>query len=151
MSGHRHGVPEVVELMQRFVTEGKVRCWGISTLSPEDALALLAAAGVGAFRLSATCLDWRAIDTGLPCQAAWRGIGIIAPTPRASGFLAGDAGADTVLSRQRPPQQMATRSDRHLDGGCPSVDVDSVDLADRPQNRVALALRFCLSRTELPG
>lgn len=145
---------EVVELMQRFVAEGKVRCWGISTLSPEEALALIDVAGVGCFQVNCNILDWRAIDAGLPVQAASRGIGIIARTPLASGFLAGGIGKDAVFPandhRSRWPRE---RIVTWIEAA--QAVVDSVDLADTPENRVALALRFCLSvdgvATVIPG
>ncbi|WP_298244136.1 aldo/keto reductase [uncultured Bradyrhizobium sp.] len=148
------GGSEIVELMQRLVTEGKVRCWGISTLSPEDALALIDVAGVGCFQVNCNILDWRAIDAGLPGQAASRGIGMIVRTPLASGFLAGGVGVDTVFPandhRSRWPRDRIVTWIEAAQGV-----VDSVDLADTPGNRAALALRFCLSvdgvATVIPG
>ncbi len=148
------GSSEVVELMQRFVTEGKVRRWGISTLSPDDALALIDVAGVGCFQVNCNILDWRAIDAGLPGKAASRGIGVIARTPLASGFLAGGIGKDTLFPandhRSRWPRD---RIVTWIDAA--EAAVGSVDLADTPANRAALALRFCLSvdgvATVIPG
>lgn len=148
------GDPEVVELMQRFVTEGKVRCWGISTLSPEDALALIDVAGVGCFQVNCNILDWRAVDAGLLAQASARGIGIIARTPLASGFLAGSVGKDTVF----PANDHRSRWQRErivtwIEAA--QAAADGVNLADTPGGRVALALRFCLSvegvATVIPG
>ncbi|TFV80315.1 aldo/keto reductase [Bradyrhizobium frederickii] len=148
------GSSELVELMQRFVAEGKVRCWGISTLSPDDALALIDVAGVGCFQVNCNILDWRAIDAGLPGAAASRGIGVIARTPLASGFLAGGIGKDTMFPANDhrskwPRDRIVTWID------AAQAVVGSVNLADTPENRAALALRFCLSvdgvATVIPG
>lgn len=145
---------EVVELMQRFVAEGKVRCWGISTLSPADALALIDVVGLGCLQVNCNILDWRAIDAGLPGQAASRGIGVIARTPLAAGFLAGGIGKDTVFPandhRSRWPRERIVTWIEAAE----AVAAD-VDLADAPGSRAALALRFCLSvegvATVIPG
>lgn len=148
------GDPEVVELMQRFVAEGKIRCWGISTLSPEDALALMDVAGVGCFQVNCNILDWRAIDAGLPGQAASRGIGMIARTPLASGFLAGGVGKDTIFPANDHRSRWPRERIANWVEAAQSV-LEGVNLADTPGNRVALALRFCLSlegvATVIPG
>ena len=81
--------PHIVELLQRFVAEGKVRAFGFSTPTPDDALALLDVSGVACFQVNCNLLDWRAIEVGLFDRARSRNIGIIARTPLAFGFLAG--------------------------------------------------------------
>lgn len=148
------GNREVVEQMQRFVAEGKVRCWGISTLSPGDALALIDVAGLGCLQVNCNILDWRAIDAGLPGQAASRGIGVIARTPLAAGFLAGGIGKDTAFPandhRSRWPRERIVTWIEAAE----AVAAD-IDLVDAPGSRAALALRFCLSvegvATVIPG
>lgn len=144
----------IIELMQQLVAEGKVRCWGISTLSPEDALALVDVAGVGCFQVNCNILDWRAIDAGLPGQAASRGIGIIARTPLASGFLAGAVAKDTVFASNDHRSRWQRERIANWVEAAQSV-LEGVNLADTPGNRVTLALRFCLSvegvATVIPG
>jgi aryl-alcohol dehydrogenase-like predicted oxidoreductase len=145
---------DIIELMQRLVAEGKVRCWGISTLSPEDALALIDVAGVGCFQVNCNMLDWRAIDAGLLGQAASRGIGIIARTPLASGFLAGAVAKDTLFASN--DHRSRWRRERIVTWveAAQSV-VDAADVPDTAVERAALALRFCLSvegvATVIPG
>jgi aryl-alcohol dehydrogenase-like predicted oxidoreductase len=148
------GDAEVAELMKRFVGEGKARFWGISTPSPEDALALIDVVGISCFQVNCNMLDWRAIDAGLTGRAASRGIGIIARTPLASGFLAGGIGKETVFAsndhRSRWPRERVVT---WLEAAR-SV-ADGVSISDTSADRVALALRFCLSvegvATVIPG
>ena len=145
---------EVVELMQRLVTEGKVRCWGISTLSPEDAVALMDVAGVGCFQVNCNILDWRAIDAGLPGKAASRGIGMIARTPLASGFLAGAVAKDTVFAANDHRSRWQRERIITWVEAAQSV-VEAAEIPDIAVERAALALRFCLSlegvATVIPG
>ena len=148
------GDPEVVELMQRLVAEGKVRCWGISTLSPEDAVALMDVAGVGCFQVNCNILDWRAIDAGLPGKAASRGIGMIARTPLASGFLAGAVAKDTVFAANDHRSRWQRERIITWVEAAQSV-VEAAEIPDIAVERAALALRFCLSlegvATVIPG
>ena len=148
------GDTEVVAMMQRFVAEGKVRFWGVSTPSPEDALALMDVAGVSCFQVNCNMLDWRAIDAGLTGRAASRGIGIIARTPLASGFLAGSVGRDTVFPSNDHRSRWRRERIASWVEAARSV-VEGVNVPDTKGNRAALALRFCLSvegvATAIPG
>lgn len=148
------GGPEVAELMQRLVAEGKVRCWGISTFSPEDALALVDVAGVGCFQVNCNLLDWRAVDTGLPGSAARRGIGIIARTPLAAGFLAGAVAEDTVFAANDHRSRWQRERIATWVEAARSV-AEAAGVPDNAAKRAALALRFCLSvegvATVIPG
>jgi aryl-alcohol dehydrogenase-like predicted oxidoreductase len=145
---------DIVGLLSRFVDEGKVRAWGISTPSPEDALALLDVAGASCFQVNCNILDWRAIDAGLPGRAASRGTGLIARTPLAFGFLSGAIVKGTVFPANDhrskwPRERIATWVE-----AAQSV-AEAAEVADMTEARVALALRFCLSveavATVIPG
>jgi len=148
------GNGEVIELMNRLVGEGKVRSWGISTPSPEDALALTDVVGVGCFQVNCNMLDWRAIDAGLTGRAASLGIGIIARTPLASGFLGGTVGIDTVFpSSDHRSRWQRERIVTWVEAARSIADGVKVPAATGA--RAALALRFCLSvegvATVIPG
>jgi aryl-alcohol dehydrogenase-like predicted oxidoreductase len=148
------GQPHIAELMQRFVEEGKVGAFGFSTPTPEDALALLDVPGTACLQVNCNLLDWRAIDTGLFDRAASRGIGIIARTPLAFGFLAGGLDKDTVF----PGDDHRSRWSRErVATWVEAADrlVADLSISNDPQSRVAVALRFCLSfeavATVIPG
>ena len=148
------GDPDIAGLMQQLVAEGKIRAWGISTPSPEDALAFVDTAGVSCFQVNCNMLDWRAIDSGLTERAASRGIGIIARTPLAFGFLAGGLDEDTAF----PPDDHRSRWERPriaIWAEAARAMIAELDIPDASEKRAALALRFCMSvdgvATVIPG
>ena len=132
------------DLLGAIRREGKVRAFGFSTPTPEDALALMDFPGAISFQVNCNLLDWRAIDCGLLERAQQRGIGVIARTPLAFGFLSGQLAADVVFDpsdhRSRWPRDRivawveAAESLFDALGTGPSV-----------ADRVAVAMRFCLS------
>lgn len=138
------GQPHVVDLLNRFVAEGKIRAFGFSTPAPEDAIPLVDIPGTACFQVNCNLLDWRAIEAGLFDRARSGNIGIIARTPLAFGFLAGGLDKDTVFTADDhrskwPRARMAAwieAADRI---------VADLDIPDDPQSRAVLALRFCLS------
>jgi len=148
------GQPHVVELMQRFVEEGKVRAFGFSTPTPEDGLALVDVPGAVCLQVNCNLLDWRAIDTGLFERAASRGIGIVARTPLAFGFLAGGLDKDAVFPAD---DHRSKWSRERVAIWVEAADrlVAELNIPNDPPSRVAVALRFCLSfeavATVIPG
>jgi aryl-alcohol dehydrogenase-like predicted oxidoreductase len=146
--------PDILDLASRLVADGKVRLFGVSTPSPQDALELLDVPGVACFQVNCNVLDWRAIDTGLFERAAARGIGVIARTPLAFGFLAGGLTKDSVFPaddhRSKWPRERVAAWVEAAEGVFAELGI-----ADNPQSRVAAALRFCLSfeavATVIPG
>ena len=146
--------PHIVELLQRFVAEGKARAFGFSTPTPDDALALLDVPGVACFQVNCNLLDWRAIEVGLFDRARSRNIGIIARTPLAFGFLAGRLDRDTVFPGD---DHRSKWSRERIAAWVEAADcvVAELDIPDSPPSRVAVALRFCLSfeavATVIPG
>jgi aryl-alcohol dehydrogenase-like predicted oxidoreductase len=146
--------PHIVELLRRFVVEGKVRTFGFSTPTPDDALALLDVSGVACFQVNCNLLDWRAIEVGLFDRARSRNIGVIARTPLAFGFLAGRLDRDTVFPGD---DHRSKWSRERIAAWVEAADciVAELDIPNNPPSRVAVALRFCLSfeavATVIPG
>ena len=136
--------PDIEGLLRRFVEEGKVRAYGVSTPSPQDALDLIDRWDAASFQVNCNLLDWRALDTGLFGRASARGVSIIARTPLAFGFLTDALTSDTVFNgddhRSRWPRDRvaawAEAADALFSAAAQSGHEDS---------RVAIALRFCLS------
>jgi aryl-alcohol dehydrogenase-like predicted oxidoreductase len=141
------------EVLVRFREEGKVRAFGFSTPSPDDALELVDFPGTACFQVNCNLLDWRAPDSGLFEQAARKGIGIVARTPLAFGFLAGRLSADTIFEasdhRSRWPRNQVAAWIEAADDLFGALGAHSTD------ERVAIAMRFCLSfdavATVIPG
>jgi aryl-alcohol dehydrogenase-like predicted oxidoreductase len=133
------------DLLNRFVDEGKVRAFGFSTPSPQDAIKLLDFPNAACFQVNCNLLDWRAIDCGLFDKAKDRGIGIIARTPLAFGFLSGRFDKDAIF----PAEDHRSRWPRERIGSwIEAADAIFANLGPpdgERRHRAATALRFCLS------
>jgi aryl-alcohol dehydrogenase-like predicted oxidoreductase len=146
-------LPELAEFLEQLREEGKVRAFGFSTPTPEDALALLDFPGVATFQVNCNLLDWRAIDCGLLDKAATRGVGVVIRTPLAFGFLSGQLSADVSFDasdhRSRWPRE-------RIAGWVAAADELFGELGSSSgSQRVEAAMRFCLSlpavATVIPG
>jgi aryl-alcohol dehydrogenase-like predicted oxidoreductase len=136
--------PHIGELLSRFVQEGKVRIYGFSTLSPDDAVSLLDFPDTACFQVNCNLLDWRAIDGGLFDRAKSHGIGLIARTPLAFGFLTGRFEKDVVF----PAQDHRSRWSREKIAAwveATNAIFTELNIPIGEPSRVAVALRFCLS------
>ena len=148
------GQPHIAQLLRALVAEGKIRTFGFSTPTPDDALALLDLPGAACVQVNCNLLDWRAIDGGLLDRATSRSIGVIARTPLAFGFLAGGLDKETVFPgddhRSKWPRERIAAWVEAADRVFAELQI-----ADSPPDRVAVALRFCLSfesvATVIPG
>lgn len=146
--------PQIADLLNSFVREGKVRAYGFSTPSPDDALALLAVPHNACIQVNLNLLDWRGIDNGLFDAARSRNVGIVARTPLAFGFLTGRFDRDATFPpedhRSRWPQARIAAWVEAADAVFAAMGVAADESA-----RVAVALRFCLSfdavTTVIPG
>ncbi len=142
------------EVLTRFKEEGKVRAFGFSTPTPEDAVALVDFPGTASLQVNWNMLDWRAQESGLFDRAAAKGIGIIARTPLAFGFLTGQFTAGTVFdSSDHRSRWSAEKIAAWTDA------TDDLFLAlgtgQSSADNAATALRFCVSfdsvATVIPG
>jgi aryl-alcohol dehydrogenase-like predicted oxidoreductase len=146
--------PDIEGLLRRFVEEGKIRAYGVSTPSPQDALDLVDGFDAASFQVNCNLLDWRAVDSGLFGRASARGVSIIARTPLAFGFLTDVLTSDTVFNdddhRSRWPRDRVAACAEAADALFSAVLQSGHD-----DSRVAIALRFCLSfdavTTVIPG
>ncbi len=144
---------DVREALDRLVTSGKVRAWGVSAKGPTDALDALRTGDVAVVQANFNMMDVRALTSGLFEEVSHRRAGFIARTPLCFGFLSG----------------MITRATRFPEGdhrlGWPDVQLANwIDGASDLLGAVSAApglegvqaaLRFCLSfpgvSTTIPG
>jgi aryl-alcohol dehydrogenase-like predicted oxidoreductase len=146
--------PEIGELLGRLVAEGKVRACGVSTPAPQDALALIDVPRLACFQVNCNLLDWRAIDCGLFDRALEQGVGIVARTPLAFGFLTGRLDAGTVFDAADHRSRWPREKTRAWLEAADAMHAACGSSADGPEH-TELALRFCLSfaavSTVIPG
>lgn len=83
------GDERVVETLVKLRDKGKIRAIGVSVKSPADGLEFLKYPWQ-TIQCNFNMIDQRALSCGLISKAAKAGIGIIARTPLAFGFLSGD-------------------------------------------------------------
>jgi aryl-alcohol dehydrogenase-like predicted oxidoreductase len=149
-----HTHPEILDELERLRAEGKLRAWGISTKSPDVARELLPTPNLACVQVNLNLLDWRAVDNGLLDEAARCGVGVIARTPLAFGFLSGAITADQTFD----PHDHRSRFGRAtIRTWVEAADKIQAMAAGKGQidGRVHAALRFCLSfsavSTVIPG
>jgi aryl-alcohol dehydrogenase-like predicted oxidoreductase len=79
--------PELLEVLDRLKSKGKIRSIGISLKGPEEGERALALYPFAAVQANFNLLDQRILDLGLAERCAAQGAGIIARTPLCFGFL----------------------------------------------------------------
>jgi aryl-alcohol dehydrogenase-like predicted oxidoreductase len=144
--------PDTLELMKELQSAGKIRAWGISARSPEEARIAVEEFAAPVIQVNFNLTDQRANENGLFALCQQRNVGVIVRTPLCFGFLTGHyqtAGFASTDHRSRwsseqiQKWQQANNSFRFL------FEVN-------PKNTPAqIALRFCLSfaavSTTIPG
>jgi aryl-alcohol dehydrogenase-like predicted oxidoreductase len=143
----------LVAMLERLRGEGRIRAYGISARSPEDALIAVRDLGFRCVQVNFNLLDQRAMELGLFELCQREGAGVIGRTPLCFGFLTGQYpaaarfDADDHRSRWSPAQR-----ERWASGlGLFLAEVKS----GTEQTPAQFALRFCLSfaalSTVIPG
>jgi len=81
--------PDILEVFNEFKKEGLIRDFGISIDNPNDGVAAIEEFGFNSIQVNLNMIDIRAIENGFLELATERGVGVIARTPLAFGFLTG--------------------------------------------------------------
>jgi aryl-alcohol dehydrogenase-like predicted oxidoreductase len=145
--------PEVLALMDELKRAGKIRAWGFSARSPEEARVAVEEFSAPAIQVNFNLTDQRAETNGLFALCQQKQTGVIVRTPLCFGFLTGKYSSaqsyDATDHRSRwSPEQLASWEKAN--------DVFSFLFAQNPYDSPAqIALRFCLSfpavSTIIPG
>src|SRR5438045_617595 len=83
--------------LDAVVEEGRIRNYGVSVETVEEALAAIRRPGVASVQIILNAFRLKPLDEVLPA-AARAGVGIIARVPLASGLLSGRYTLDTTFS-----------------------------------------------------
>jgi aryl-alcohol dehydrogenase-like predicted oxidoreductase len=139
--------------LERFRGEGKIRAYGVSARSPEEAVAAVKQLGVGCVQVNFNLVDQRALETGLFDLCVAKGAGVIARTPLCFGFLTGQYSSATRFD-QYDHRNRWSEAQRERWSSALGLFVDKI--ARQPgQTPAQFALRFCLSfpavATAIPG
>lgn len=144
---------DVVSTLDLLRQHGKIRAYGLSARSPEEAKAALERHAFPVLQVNFNLIDSRAVDCGLFELAARAGAGIVARTPLSFGFLTGRYPADGDFHandhrRRWSPEQRALWAE------APALFRKMVEKTPG-QTAAQFALRYCLSRagvsSAIPG
>jgi aryl-alcohol dehydrogenase-like predicted oxidoreductase len=139
--------------LARLTAQGKIRQWGASLKSPEEAVEALRRCDIPVVQCNFNMMDVRAATSGLFAEIARHASALIARTPLCFGFLSGRIDRTTAFPPDDhrlawPPAQRL----RWIEGA-PAV-LGTVP-PQPPSTAVQSALRFCLSfpavSTVIPG
>jgi aryl-alcohol dehydrogenase-like predicted oxidoreductase len=87
----------VYDALDEMVSEGRIKAYGVSVETCEEALTALARPNVASVQIILNCLRLKPLERVLPA-AAEAGAGIIARVPLASGLLSGRYTASTTFA-----------------------------------------------------
>jgi aryl-alcohol dehydrogenase-like predicted oxidoreductase len=145
--------PSTLKVLSTFLAEGKVKAVGISVKQPEDAIPLLELFPFESIQANFNMMDIRIITSGLLKKIADTGIGLIARTPLAFGFLAIPMTGEEVFDSQDHRSRWSRAQIRAWANGAR----DLLACCEESQRATAaqVAIRFCLSypqiSTTIPG
>lgn len=140
-------------LLQRWVSAGKTRSWGISVRSPDEGLVAVRELNAPVIQVNFNLTDQRALDNGLFALCRERGCGVIVRTPLCFGFLTGQyapgARFHELDHRSRWEAAQVRRWQEARDAFNALIE------AEAPGSPAQVALRYCLSfdavSTVIPG
>lgn len=139
--------PDTLDELSRLQREGKVRHIGVSVKGPAEALAMIDLFPFTAVQANFNMLDIRARESGLFDRLAAAGVGFIARTPLAFGFLTGALTGEEEFAPEdhrsrwsREQRRLWADGARELHACC--SEASSAGPAE-------CALRFCLSYPEV--
>ena len=102
---------DFIETLEAFKREGKIRFYGISCRSTDDASLCLKHPGVSTVQIVVSLADQEALASLLP-QLAARKLGVIAREPLAQGFLTADTGHALAKESARSRAEIRAREER---------------------------------------
>ena len=138
---------DIMDTLETFKSEGKIRDYGISSRSPKDAIIAIQQFGFAVIQVNFNLIDQRAVETGLFSIAAEKNVGIINRTPLVFGYLSGKMTGDEQFNgidhRANWPKEQLKR-------WAESPDLFNF-LYEEGKGRTAVqtALLFCLAHKEI--
>ncbi len=146
---------ELFDALDAMVDEGRMRAYGISVETTDQALAAIRRPNVATIQIILNCFRQKPLEKALPAAAAETGVGIIARVPLASGLLTGKY--DETSTFAADDHRNYNRHGEAFDVGetFSGVDYGSgvraareiASLAPDGVTTAQLALRWCLDQT----
>ena len=138
--------PLILESLEQFKAQGKIRCIGISLNNPCDALDPLIVEHFEVIQTNFSLLDMRLLTNGFLKSENAKKVGVLARTPFNFGFLANnfppDVRFDSRDHRSKWPKSQLLSWINGANGVLRSLKISDLN---SQEERVKLALGFCLS------
>jgi aryl-alcohol dehydrogenase-like predicted oxidoreductase len=132
-----------LETLVRLQRDGKIRAFGISARSPEDALVAIREFRFESVQVNFNLVDQRAAENGLFDLCRQDNVGVIVRTPLCFGFLTGKVDAESGFDSSDHRLRWSVEQRRRW---ADSVRAFVSALGQRrSQTPAQIALRFCLS------
>ncbi len=148
--GDSHDIEEVMQVMQRLVKEGKIRYVGISNETPWGTMTYLKSAQmldvphIVSIQNAYNLLN-RVFETGLSEITHYEGVGLLAYSPLAQGYLTGKYRNGALPKGSR--KQLFQRLDRYETPGAAAAIDKYLDIAHRHNiDPAQMALQFVTTR-----
>ena len=135
-------LPEIIELMSALRAAGKIRAWGFSARSPEEARRAIEEFHAPCVQINFNLTDQRAVANGLFDLCQQRCVGVIVRTPLCFGFLTGKYAGNSFATTDHRSRWPAEQLQRWQEANDAFQFLFAANPSDTPAQ---LALRFCLS------
>jgi aryl-alcohol dehydrogenase-like predicted oxidoreductase len=145
--------PEILALLEEFHASGKIRAWGCSVRSPEEARVAVEEFNVPCLQVNFNLTDQRALAGGLFDLCRQRKVGVIVRTPLCFGFLTGKYSSTQNFSATDHRSRWSPEQLQRWENA--NETFQFLFKANPDDTPAQLALRFCLSfdavSTAIPG
>jgi len=142
----------VIQALERFRKEGKIRAFGISVRSPNDGKIAIEQYDFPVIQVNFNMIDQRAIENGLFELAREREVGIVVRTPLVFGYLTGTLDGNEQF---QGIDHRANWPKAQLQRWAKAPDLFSFLYEGKDRMPAQAALRFCLEydavSTVIPG
>lgn len=129
---------DFIETLEALKSQGKIRYYGVSCRTHEDALLCLQYPGISSVQLPVSMVEQAAIDSVIP-RLAEKGIAVIAREPLGQGLLTGTRGRTLAEEGARSRAEISDRKRRSME----------FSVFAKPQRSMAqAAMQFAL---QVPG
>ena len=143
---------DLMRTLNAFQREGKIRAYGISARTPQDAMVAINEFDFRVVEVNFNMIDHRALNVGLFDRAESEGIGVIVRTPLTFGYLTGKLSGDEQF---QGTDHRANWPKRQLKKWAQSSEFFSFLFKSGHRMPAQAALRFCLDykavSTVIPG
>ena len=136
----------IFSILESLQDEGKIRLIGISTKSPDESILALEKYDFKSIQVNFNLIDQRALGKGLFQKCKEKGVGFIGRTPLCFGFLTGEYDSK---QRYAKSDHRSLWSNEQVEQWANAYKLFAKEIKSEDQTNAQIALRFCLSHSEL--